>query len=125
MDEIFILADREGVIRQWNAGAHAVFGHAPEEAIGKSLDLIIPEHLRAAHWRGYREAIARGRTRSDGKPMLTRAVHKDGGKVYVEIGFGLERDAAGAVVGAVASGHKASAPSRPAAPAPDRTPGSR
>lgn len=107
-EEAAIVADREGVIRQWNAQAHALFGYAAEEAIGRSLDLIIPEHLREAHWRGYRQAMATGRTRTGGKPVLTRAVHKDGGKLYVELAFRLERDASGAVVGAVATGRRAS-----------------
>ncbi|HYD57240.1 MAG TPA: PAS domain S-box protein [Burkholderiales bacterium] len=108
--EALIFADRDGVIRDWNAGAHALFGHAPEEAIGRSLDLIIPEHLRAAHWRGYRDAIATGRTRSSGKPLLTRAVHKDGGKLYVEFAFRIVRDASGAVLGAEATAHPATKP---------------
>ncbi len=96
------------MIRDWNAQAEALFGHAPGEAIGSSLDLIIPEHLRAAHWRGYREAIETGRTRNAGKPMRTRALHKDGGKLYVELAFSIVRDAAGTVLGAKATGHLAS-----------------
>ena len=41
-----IFADRSGTIRRWNAAAAALFGFAAEEALGQSLDLIIPEHLR-------------------------------------------------------------------------------
>jgi hypothetical protein len=59
----------------------AFFGYAAGEAAGRSLDLIIPERLRAAHWQAYRQAIAAGRMRSDGQPMLTRATHKDGSKL--------------------------------------------
>ncbi len=48
-----IYADHAGVIRRWNGAAESLFGHSPEEALGQSLDLIIPEHLRASHWRGF------------------------------------------------------------------------
>jgi PAS domain S-box-containing protein len=105
-----IFADRDGIIRLWNAQAQAFFGHAAAEAIGKSLDLIIPEHLRAAHWRGYEQALATGRTRLEGKAMLTRAVHKDGRKVYVELAFNIVRGASGDILGAVATGRIASRP---------------
>ena len=105
-----IFADREGVIRIWNARAEALFGYAAAEAIGQSLDLIIPEHLRAAHWRGYRQAIASGHTRLGGKAMLTRATHKDGSKLYAEVAFGIVSDPRGGVLGAVATARKSSKP---------------
>ncbi len=103
MAEELIFADRKGVIRRWSANAEALFGYTQAEALGKSLDLIIPEHLRAAHWRGYDAAIASRRTRLGEKPMRTRAVHKDGGKVYVEMAFSLVKDEKGEVLGALAS----------------------
>ena len=102
--DALIFADREGVIRIWNARAQALFGYAAGEAIGKSLDLIIPEHLRAAHWRGYHQAIAAGRTRLSGRPMRTRGTRQDGGKVYVELSFAIVTDPSLGVLGAVATG---------------------
>jgi len=111
--DAIIFADREGVIRLWNARAEAVFGYTASEAIGQSLDLIIPEHLRAAHWRGYRAAIAAGRTRHGGKAMLTRATHKDGAKLYLEVAFGIVSAPRG-VLGALATARLASAPASPA-----------
>src|ERR1051325_8691976 len=109
--DAIIFADRDGVTRMWNARAQSLFGYAPGEAIGKSLDLIIPEHLRAAHGRGYRGAIETGDTRqTDGKPMIPRGTHKDGGKVYVELAFGIVKDPSRGVLGAVATGRKASKP---------------
>ncbi len=53
--DVVIFADRDGIIRLWNAGAEAMFGYRAEEAIGQTLDLIIPEQLRGRHWDGYRE----------------------------------------------------------------------
>lgn len=108
--DAMIFADREGVIRLWNARAEAMFGYVAREATGRSLDLVIPQHLRAAHWQGYHQAIAAGRTRSDGKPMLTRATHKDGTKLYVELAFGIVSDQQRGVLGALATARKASKP---------------
>jgi PAS domain S-box-containing protein len=109
--EATIFADRDGLIRLWNARAEEMFGYAASEAVGRSLDLIIPQHLRAAHWQGYHRAIAAGRTRSDGKPMLTRATHKDGTKLYVDVAFAIVRDERDRVLGALATARKSSKPS--------------
>ncbi len=108
--DAIIFADRQGTIRIWNARAEALFGYAASEAIGKSLDLVIPEHLRAAHWRGYERAIQTGQTRLNGTAIVTRARHKDGSKLYVELAFGLLRDGQERVVGALATGRVALKP---------------
>ena len=111
--DAMIFADREGTIRLWNARAEALFGYAAGEAIGSSLDLIIPQHLRAPHWRGYRQAILTGQMRLAGRPIVTRATHKDGSKLYVELAFGLLRDGQQRVLGALATGRAASRPASP------------
>jgi PAS domain S-box-containing protein len=108
--EAMIFADREGVVRLWNARAEQMFGYAASEAVGGSLDLIIPAHLRVAHWQGYHRAMAAGRTRSDGKPMLTRATHKDGSKLYVDVAFAIVLDQRQEVLGALATARKSSKP---------------
>ena len=100
--EAMIFADREGIIRIWNARAEAVFGFPASEAVGNSLDVIIPEDLRAAHWRGFHRAISAGHTRSGGKAMATRAAHKHGGRLYVELAFGIVADGSEGVMGALA-----------------------
>jgi PAS domain S-box-containing protein len=107
--DAMIFADTEGTIRVWNSRAEEIFGYPASEAIGRSLDLIVPEHLRAAHWQGFHRAIAAGRTRSGTKPMLTRATHKDGSKLYVELAFGIIRDPRG-ILGALATARKPSTP---------------
>lgn len=100
--DAIIYSDRQGMIERWNAAATAMFGYAAAEALGQSLDLIIPEHLRAAHWRGFDAAMASGTTRLHGRPTLTRAQHKSGSKLYVEMSFALVVDVAGVVLGSVA-----------------------
>ena len=115
--DALIYANRDGTIARWNAASTALFGFTAEEALGQSLDLIIPEHLRAGHWRGFDAAMASGATRLAGKPSLTRALHKSGRKMYVEMTFAVVKDDAGAVVGSVAIARPTSRPS-PAAPSP-------
>ena len=53
-----IVADTEGVICYWSPGAEALFGHAPPEAIGRTLDLLVPDSHRSRHWVGFRKAMA-------------------------------------------------------------------
>jgi PAS domain S-box-containing protein len=79
-----------------------LFGFSADEALGQNLDLIIPEHLRAAHWKGFEAALATGAMKLAGRPTLTRALHQSGRKLYIEMTFALVRDAGGAVVGSVA-----------------------
>jgi PAS domain S-box-containing protein len=100
--DALIYADRDGKIVRWNAAASTLFGFSKDEALGASLDLIIPEHLRAPHWKGFDAAVGSGVTRLGGHPTLTRGVHKSGQKLYVEMSFALVKDDAGQVVGSVA-----------------------
>jgi PAS domain S-box-containing protein len=58
-----VVADAEGVIRVWNRAAERIFGYTGAEAIGQSLDLIIPERQRERHWQGYARVMASGETK--------------------------------------------------------------
>jgi PAS domain S-box-containing protein len=102
--DAIIFADREGLIRVWNRGAQHLFGYAAAEVIGRTLDVIIPERLRLAHWDGFNAALERGRTKYEGRALTTRSVHKDGHKLYVDLSFALIRDGTGSVAGALATG---------------------
>ena len=98
-----VFADDSGTIRRWNHAAYQLFGHTPEEALGQRLDLIIPERLRPAHWRGFAAAMTSGALKLSGRPTLTRAMHRTGRKLYVEMTFALVTvHAAGGAGGAVA-----------------------
>jgi len=102
MAEAVVYSDRNGIIERWNGGAVATFGFTASEALGQNLDLMIPEHLRAAHWRGFEAAMASGSMRLKGRPTLTRGLHKSGAKLYVEMSFSLVCDDAGKAIGSVA-----------------------
>lgn len=102
--DAMIYADREGIVRIWNAAAEAVFGYPAAEMVGASLDVIIPERFRGAHWAGFRRAVESGRSKHGGRVMTTRATHKSGSALYVDLSFALIKDAAGVVVGTLAIG---------------------
>jgi PAS domain S-box-containing protein len=98
-----IYVDDTGTIRRWNDAAAALFGYSAAEALGQNLDLIVPEHLRAAHWRGFEAATRSGVMKLQGRPTVTRARHQTGRKLYVEMTFALVKgQAVGAARGAVA-----------------------
>lgn len=98
-----ICAGTDGNILVWNDGAERIFGHSAAEAVGRSLDLIIPEAFRTAHHEGFRRAITSGRMRhAAGRVLTTRSMHKNGDRLYVDLSFGLIRDEAGAVIGVLA-----------------------
>ena len=63
-----ICINHSGAIIRWNPACTALFGFSAEEALGQSVDLIIPEHLRAAHWSGFDAAMATGATKLHGHP---------------------------------------------------------
>lgn len=109
MTDAVIVADTQGTIRVWNRGAEAIFGFSAQEAISHPLDLIVPERFRPAHDAGFRRALASGHLRVDGKVLTTRATHKYGSRLYVDLSFGLLHDDAGAVVGVFAVGRDVTA----------------
>lgn len=111
MADALILADAQGIIRVWNSAAATLFGFSSQEALGTSLDLIIPEHLRAAHWAAFHRAMAHGATLHGAKARLTRALHADGRRLYVSMSFAVIDDGAGKVLASVAIAREAEKPS--------------
>jgi PAS domain S-box-containing protein len=107
LPEALVVADPQGVIRYWNDAAERLFGHAREEAVGASLDLLVPERFKGAHDAGFARAVASGQLRVGGRVMRTRANHKDGRKLYVDFSFALLKDSSGHVVGVYATARDA------------------
>lgn len=98
-----VASDRDGVIRFWNPGAERIFGHSASEALGQSLDLIIPQRLRARHWDGYRAVMASGESRySAGELLSVPALRKDGSRLSVEFTITPMRSRQNAIVGLLA-----------------------
>src|SRR5215813_772318 len=80
-----IFADRDGKIKFWNRSAERVFGFPAAEALGQSLDLIVPERQRARHWEGYDRVMTGGASRyGEGDLLAVPAVRKDGRRISIE-----------------------------------------
>ncbi|MCS0497725.1 PAS domain S-box protein [Ancylobacter sp. MQZ15Z-1] len=102
--DAIVASDAAGDIVLWNAGAERIFGFAEEEALGRSLDIIIPEPFRARHWEGYRETVATGSSRyGAGDLLAVPGLHRDGRRLSIEFTIVLLKDAAGKVTGMVAA----------------------
>ncbi|MGZ5426091.1 MAG: PAS domain-containing protein [Thermoanaerobaculia bacterium] len=97
-----LFADREGKIRLWNAGAETVFGYTAKEALGQSLDLIVPERQRARHWEGWVKVMATGVTKYGRDPLAVPAVRKDGTRISIEFNVVLVRTDSGELAGVAA-----------------------
>jgi PAS domain S-box-containing protein len=103
MSDAIVYADAEGVIRLWNRGATRIFGFAETEALGCSLDIVIPEGLRERHWQGYRATMRTGQSRyGDGQILSVPAVRKDGARISVEFTIVPFTDDSGQMIGIAA-----------------------
>lgn len=101
--DAIIATDREGLITFWNPGAERIFGFSAAEAVGQSLDLIIPENLRTRHWTGYRHAMATGESRyGHGDVLSVPGLTKDGRRISVEFTIVMLRDGQHRPAGTVA-----------------------
>ena len=101
--DAIVYADAEGVIRRWNRGSTRICGFAEAEALGRSLDIIIPENLRERHWQGYRAMMRTGQTRyGDGQILSVPAMRKDGTRISVEFTIVPFTNDAGQMVGIAA-----------------------
>ena len=101
-NDAIMFADREGVIRLWNSGAERMFGFNAEEALGQSLDLIIPENLRGRHWDGYHLVMQSGSSRYSTDLLSAPALHKNGTRISTEFSMVMVKDKAGKMLGVAA-----------------------
>ncbi len=97
-----IVSDAKGAITLWNAAATRMFGFTEAEAMGQSLDLIIPERQRQRHWDGYEKTMSTGVTRYGNDVLRVPALHKDGHSLSIAFTVALLRGADGAVTDIVA-----------------------
>lgn len=103
MPDAVVYSDAEGAIRYWNQGATRIFGYTPEEALGQSLDIIIPAPQRARHWEGYARTMASGESRyGAGDLLAVPAIRKDGTRFSIEFTIIPFRDGAGRMLGVAA-----------------------
>ena len=101
--DAIIYADEQGVIQFWNGSAERIFGFAEAEALGQTLDIIIPESLRGRHWQGYTATMKSGNTRyGAGEILAVPAMRKDGRRISIEFTILPFRDDAGRMEGIAA-----------------------
>jgi len=100
--DAIMFSDREGIIRLWNSGAEKMFGFTAVEALGQSLDLIIPENLRGRHWDGYWRVMESGSSRYSADLLSAPALRKDGTRISTEFSMVMVKDGAGGMLGVAA-----------------------
>lgn len=101
--DAILYSDREGIIRLWNEGCERIFGFTAAEAVGQSLEIIIPENLRERHNRGHAETMRTGRTKyGSGELLCVPALRKDGSRISVEFSIIPFKDATGTMFGIAA-----------------------
>ncbi|HET9148040.1 MAG TPA: PAS domain S-box protein [Acetobacteraceae bacterium] len=103
MADAVIYADAEGKIQFWNAGAERIFGFTHAEALGQTLDIIIPENLRRRHWEGFDKTMRTGESQYEAGALLAvPAIRKDGSRISVEFTIMPFHDEAGRMEGIAA-----------------------
>jgi PAS domain S-box-containing protein len=100
--DAIVVCDASGAITLWNAAAERMFGYAEAEALGRSLDIIIPERLRKRHWDGYAETMRTGVTRYGSEVLRVPAIGKDGRALSIAFTVSLLKAADGKVEAIVA-----------------------
>lgn len=102
LDEIpVVMVDDAGLIRFWSKGAERAFGHPQQDAVGQTLDLIVPQEFRAAHWAGFRRAMASGKADAEAKPGPFPAITAVGTPLMINGTLTLLRRADGQAIGAM------------------------
>lgn len=76
--DAIMVCDAAGAIVLWNPAAERIFGFTEAEALGRSLDLIIPERQRQRHWDGYHKTMDTGITKYGADLLRVPALHRDG-----------------------------------------------
>ena len=97
--DAIVVADVSGRIVLWNQAAERIFGFTEHEALGQTLDLIIPERLRPRHWAGYHKTMASGQTRYGAELLRVPAAHRDGRPLSIAFTVSLLHGADGRVSG--------------------------
>jgi PAS domain S-box-containing protein len=101
--DAIVFADVEGVIRFWNRGAERIFGFAEAEALGESLDIVIPDNLRVRHWEGFSATMRSGSTRfGSGEILAVPALRKDSRRISIEFTIVPFRDNQARMIGIAA-----------------------
>jgi PAS domain S-box-containing protein len=97
--DAIVVCDPKGVITLWNPAAEYMFGFTEAEALGQSLDIIIPERLRQRHWEGYQKTMETGQTRYGHDVLRVPAINKAGTPMSISFTVALLTSADKAITG--------------------------
>ena len=95
--DAMIAADQDGKIILWNPAAERMFGFSAEEALGRTLDLIIPERYRDRHWSGFQAVMASGESRYGSELLRVPALHRNGASLSIAFTVALLKSVDGRV----------------------------
>lgn len=101
--DAIVASDAGGAIVLWNPAAERMFGFTESEALGQSLDLIIPQRQQQRHWDGYHKTMATGQTRYGNDVLRVPAMHKDGHTISIAFTVALLHSTDGKVSAIVAA----------------------
>ena len=97
--DAIVLTNADGVIQIWNLGANKMFGYSPEEAVGQTLDIIIPDRFRDSHWDGFNNTMATGHSKYEEDMLSVPAIKKDGSRISIEFTIVMSKDDQGIPTG--------------------------
>ena len=100
--DAIIVCDAPGTVVFWNRSAERIFGFTEAEAMGQSLDLIIPQRQRERHWEGYHKTMATAVTKYGADVLRVPALHKDGHTLSIAFTVSMLFDDANKVTAIVA-----------------------
>ena len=81
--DAIMVCDAAGAITLWNKAAERIFGFTEADALGQSLDMIIPARQRGRHWEGYHKTMATAVTKYGADVLRVPALHKDGHTISI------------------------------------------
>jgi PAS domain S-box-containing protein len=102
ISDAVIVADTSGRIAFWNAAATRIFGFAAHEAMGQTLELIMPERLRPRHNAGFAKSMETGTTRYGNDLLRVPALHKEGKPLSIAFTVAMIFDDGGKLTGVAA-----------------------
>lgn len=99
--DAIICANSKNQITSWNASAEEIFGYSKEEALGKPLDIIMPDSMRARHGAGLARVASGGPARIIGTSVNLTAKRRDGSEVPIELSLSQWNEAGEPQFGAI------------------------
>ncbi len=87
-----LFCDTHGIIKMWSRGCEKIFGYTDKEAIGKSLDIIIPEKYRKTHWDGFFKAVEKKESKYSDDLLSVPAIRKDNKSISIDFSIAIIKE---------------------------------